>query len=423
MKDPTEPVDIDDVAVDAALRDALSLTASSSFADAVLVAHGQRQRASRAGRRLAVAAAFAVVGLSGFLAGRHVPEVVPSAAPDHGSVVATARTTTVLPGAIAVMEPGTRLSWQDGGASLESGEAFFRVEPVADAARPFIIHTAGGDVVVRGTCVRIRVSGESTTMSVVSQSRLPSTAAGTVVGAVLGAAVTLVIVDEGRVTLRNAHGAVDVAAGEQAQARSTSRPELQDAAQRERRRQAAVAALASVRRGSDDVAQLQIENERLRAVVAAQEEELSLLDVDRRAKEGGEPRAFPADLPERFTEGPLRAAFEQAIIEAGVDASVTSIDCSEYPCMVWGRWAGDTRELDDTLKATPAFAAYADDAPRVYGWGTGDGPEVFAVALTPRRAADAPPDEELQRRIGHRARETFDVLRAEEQKKTGDAGP
>lgn len=412
-------VDDADALVDDALRAALVREAPPDFADRVVAAAARRHRPSTLRRGLAVAAGVAVIMSGGFAAGRMTSSSpaqsssrsVSGVAPDHGRLQATTRTTTMVPGALVVAEPGAHLRWQDGAVHLDDGEAFFRVDPRAPDAGPFTIHTPGGDVVVRGTCFRLRISRESSMP--VSQSRLslpsPGALAGTVAGAIAGVAVTLVMVDEGRVTLANTHGTVDVVAGEQARAQATSRPEKQDAAQVERRRQAAVAALAAVRRDGDDVGQLRVENERLRAVVAAQEEELALLDVDRRAKEG-EPRAFPTDLPERFTEGPLRAAFSAAIAEAGVDASVTGVDCAEYPCMVWGRWAGDTRELSETLNATEAFSAYADDRPRVFGWGNNEGPEIFGVALLPPPPPDAPPDEGLLRRINHRAHERFAAL-------------
>ena len=114
-----------------------------------------------------------------------------------------------------------------------------------------------------------------------------------------------------------------------------------------------------------------------------------------------------ADLKYQCAQN-LAPAVEAAI--QAVLASVTGVDCAEYPCMVWGRWAGDTRELSETLNATEAFSAYADDRPRVFGWGNNEGPEIFGVALLPPPRPDAPPDEGLLRRINHRAHERFAAL-------------
>jgi hypothetical protein len=124
-----------------------------------------------------------------------------------GAAHAAERTTLSIGNATLVAEPGTALSWTSGdhGVRVEqrSGNVFYRVEP----GRPFVVVTELGEVNVLGTCLRVEVSSM----------KLPGQG---LVGGAIGAAVTaamFVAVFEGRVSLGNDRGRVEIAAGQSAQ--------------------------------------------------------------------------------------------------------------------------------------------------------------------------------------------------------------
>jgi len=129
------------------------------------------------------------------------------AATRSGAAHTAERTTLSVGKATLVAEPGTALTWtsSDRGVRVEqrSGNVFYRVEP----GRPFVVVTDVGEVSALGTCFRVEVSSM----------KLPRQG---LVGAAIGAAVTagvFVAVFEGKVSLANHSGRVDVAAGQSAQ--------------------------------------------------------------------------------------------------------------------------------------------------------------------------------------------------------------
>lgn len=170
----------------------------------------QRMRAAkrpRSRRWWAVAGAAAVGAAASvaWFAGAGAPALAGS-----GTAHTTQRTTLSLGTATLVAEPGTALRWtsSDRGVRVEqrSGNVFYRVEP----GRPFVVVTDAGDVSALGTCFRVEVS----------PMKLPKQG---LVGAAIGAAVTagvFVAVFEGKVSLANDHGRVEVAAGQSAQVAS-----------------------------------------------------------------------------------------------------------------------------------------------------------------------------------------------------------
>jgi hypothetical protein len=124
-----------------------------------------------------------------------------------GAANTAERTTLSVGQATLVAEPGTALRWtaDDRGARVEqrSGNVFYRVEP----GRRFVVATELGELSVLGTCFRVEVSSM----------KLPKQG---LIGGAIGAAVTagvFVAVFEGKVSLTNARGHVEVAAGQSAQ--------------------------------------------------------------------------------------------------------------------------------------------------------------------------------------------------------------
>lgn len=235
---------------------------------------------------------------------------------------------------------------------------------------------------------------------------------GAAMGATLGVVVT-VAVHEGTVRLQNPHGAVVLQAGERGTLEAASAPVSSSTAlQLAERRLATVLSTVQATEAAvaGDTRALVDENARLRAIVDKRDEELALLDVERKDREG-EALPFPKDLPVRFTEKELLSTLTTSLKEAGIKGDITAIDCAEYPCMVWGEAHIDTAKLTDELAKSAAFSAYTDDSKHVRGWGSGEGnSELFAITLTPRDPNRT--DEEkavLEKRTQARAMAAFEA--------------
>ncbi|MCH9681950.1 MAG: FecR domain-containing protein [Deltaproteobacteria bacterium] len=135
-------------------------------------------------------------------------------APVEGSISLQARVSVPLADrGVMVAEPNTHASWSvepDGTAVVQqrSGRAFYRVEP----GRPFSVQTPTAAVRVVGTSFEVEIgSMDRTTMK------------SGFVGAAL-AAVTVVSVYEGKVMVANAHGEVEVEAGQRATVTADASP-------------------------------------------------------------------------------------------------------------------------------------------------------------------------------------------------------
>lgn len=126
--------------------------------------------------------------------------------PEHGDATAQARTEVLIGArAKAVLEPGAKVSWNGDDVVQSKGDVFYRVEP----GKRFTVHTAAGDVEVKGTCFAVKVRGEEDEM----QKRDVKSGA---VGAALSA-LAFVAVYEGKVAVSHASQHADLAAGESAQ--------------------------------------------------------------------------------------------------------------------------------------------------------------------------------------------------------------
>lgn len=337
------------------------------------------------------------------------------------------RQTINVPGAILVAEAGTVLAFGPDRVVVDTGEVFFRVDP-RDARAPLVVSTPAGDVTVTGTCFRV-VAGSAHNQGDMMASiaggsdrrgHLVSGGVGVVLGAGFMALVTTVTVDEGSVLIRNQHGEVTVPAGQTGTLRDDGPPTTSAHAGDATKQTVADAKLARVLASlkaadgaeAGDIQALVKENQRLRGVVSRQDEELALLDLERTHNQGT-PRTFPEDLPPRFTGDPLRTALVDAFSQAGLKGDVEAVDCTEYPCIIWGRLAGNTRDMGTSLEGTDAFAPYADDGILVSGFGTGEGPETFALTVLPKTDEATPQDESLRTRLRHRTREGFEAFRKE----------
>lgn len=196
--------DSDDDAIDRAALDAYEVPAVPAGIEDRLWLRMHAAPAPRA-RRWWIGALAGAVGVAASVAW-FVTAGAPAVA-RAGSAKTAERTTLSVDKATLVAEPGTLLRWtsNDRGVRVEqrSGNVFYRVEP----GRPFVVVTDAGEISALGTCFRVEVSS----MKIPKQG---------LVGGAIGAAVTagvFVAVFEGRVSLANERGRVEVAAGHSAQ--------------------------------------------------------------------------------------------------------------------------------------------------------------------------------------------------------------
>lgn len=81
----------------------------------------------------------------------------------------------------------------------------------------------------------------------------------------------------------------------------------------------------------------------------------------------GEPLPQPSDVEPRFSGPSLTASVGQAIGQAGVEGKVEHVDCSEYPCITFGRLAGDEEEMEEIERAA-ALSPYDADVLTLLFW-------------------------------------------------------
>jgi len=130
-----------------------------------------------------------------------------SAGDDVGDRIAAERTEVGIGRrAVAVLETGAHVSWHGSTVSQDRGDVFYRVEP----GGRFVVKTPMGEVLVKGTCFRVRVLPATHPGGERMKRKETLMAAG---GAALGALV-VVTVYEGRVQLSHAKGRLEIGAGE-----------------------------------------------------------------------------------------------------------------------------------------------------------------------------------------------------------------
>ncbi len=103
------------------------------------------------------------------------------------------------------------------------------------------------------------------------------------------------------------------------------------------------------------------EVERLRQELLALREE--------RREVMGEPVAPPADLEPRFSGSVMSGAVGVAFEQANVPGAVEATDCSEHPCIVFGRLEGDEEEMEE-VERTAALSTYDGDVLTLLFWAT-----------------------------------------------------
>jgi len=206
MSDPDER-DIDRAVLDAYEVPATPADLEDRLWQRIHAAPPSRSRRWRFAAGAAGAAALAALASVAWFVTSGAPAVA------HSGAAKTAERTTLSVGkATLVAEPDTTLTWtsSDRGVRIEqrSGNVFYRVEP----GRPFVVVTDVGELSALGTCFRVEVSS----MKLPKQGLI-----GGAIGAVVTAGV-FVAVFEGRVSLANDRGRVEIAAGQSASIASGS---------------------------------------------------------------------------------------------------------------------------------------------------------------------------------------------------------
>jgi hypothetical protein len=91
------------------------------------------------------------------------------------------------------------------------------------------------------------------------------------------------------------------------------------------------------------------------------------------------PLAPPKELADRFSQKAIIEALTAALKEVGSAAQLSSVDCTEYPCIAY--FDGLTRKDLDALKQTGAYQAYAHDYFTTMSNTGPDGPYQALVAM------------------------------------------
>ncbi len=173
-----------------------------------VVAAARADRTDRTGKGTPSSPGRALAGLLlvGTLAAGVAVAVHLRGAAARGDVVAEGRREVrVGSRAVAVLERGAHVTWDEGSVAQSAGDVFWRVEPGAQ----FVVHAAGADVTVKGTCFRVKVSGNESEDTMKRRN---------VIAGAAGAALVVVGVYEGRVALSREKTTVELSAGEEGQA-------------------------------------------------------------------------------------------------------------------------------------------------------------------------------------------------------------
>jgi hypothetical protein len=121
----------------------------------------------------------------------------------------------------------------------------------------------------------------------------------------------------------------------------------------------------------------------------------------------------------------VKAALQQAFAQTKIAGDIDGVDCSEYPCIVFGRINGAEDQME-RLEHARSLAVYEEDVLTVLLWSATDAAEkqaaeaqhvsddgleqsLFAMALYPR-SASAQLGDNLDRRIRSRTADLWNSM-------------
>jgi hypothetical protein len=148
--------------------------------------------------------------------------------------------------------------------------------------------------------------------------------------------------------------------------------------------------------------------------------EAAAAEADERAAREGVAIPMPATTEPRFAGVTMSGALTKAMKQAKKRGGVDGVDCSEYPCIVYGRINGSEDDLEP-IEQSPALRPYRDDISTILLWaqtdeaaedaeGEHEGAEneqlLYAFTYYSRADAAAQGDD-LDRRIRWRATELW----------------
>ncbi len=157
--------------------------------------------------------------------------------------------------------------------------------------------------------------------------------------------------------------------------------------------------------------------------LAAVQAELQELKERRVVREGAPIPMASAPQEPRFEPNALRTAVADAFVQEKVPGRVDGLDCTEWPCIIYGRIRGTEDEMEK-LEGAKALAAYEHDVLTVLLWVVTDEaahaaplpilpgrPEqsLFAFAFYPRGLA-RPVAENVDRRLRSRTAELWNTM-------------
>ena len=283
---------------------------------------------------------------------------LPAMTSSNGQATLTANEEVHLAGrAIAVGQSDAKLTWNvdsAGAAVVEqsSGRVFYRVNR-SERGAPFVVRTPGGDVRVLGTCFSVEIDPMTTTQQLSMWNKGKLAAAGAVAGAVLTGAV-MVTVFEGKVDLDSSEGTrLELSAGDAALSSAGRAPmKIAPKIAALEQEKAALQTQGKALRGQVDELEQQLkvvmmaqangedpraaENAALRQELEDVRGRLSAFerDADSRA---GTPMAWPENIDPIFKEDHIKDALLTSLRDLGLNGDIESVDCAEFPCMIFGQ--------------------------------------------------------------------------------------
>jgi hypothetical protein len=115
----------------------------------------------------------------------------------------------------------------------------------------------------------------------------------------------------------------------------------------------------------------------LKALIATLNNKLVDAQADLEARSG--PLIPPEHLPDRFSQKAIIEALTSALKETASSAQLSSVDCTEYPCIAY--FDSLTAKDLDALKHSTAYGAYAHDRFITFSRVGPDGPYDGVVAM------------------------------------------
>ena len=141
------------------------------------------------------------------------------------------------------------------------------------------------------------------------------------------------------------------------------------------------------------------------AFVGSDDEGADPAEID----DADKPEPFPEALPPRLAEDQLKGNFSTAFAEVE-GASFSHVDCSEYPCVVYGELKSGSAIKH--LRGVDALSDYGEDLLRIDRKMVGEGADRrlrVGISVTPKKKLTPRPRSKLLKRVRRRTNQEFGV--------------